>query len=306
MAPLPTPRITDLIERGRTISVELWPPRSPAAEERLEAALVELERLSPAFASITYGAGGSTRERTHDLVVQIARRRRTVPMAHLVCAAHSRAELVEILSGYEAAGVRNLLALRGDPPLDAVGYVGEGELRHADELVALAKQVGGFCVAVAAHPEGHPDSSDPETDLQHLAAKLELADVAITQFFFVPSDYFTLVERLSRHGCDKPVIPGIMPITNARTVTRMAEMSGSSVPSALAERVQAVAEQPDEVRKIGIEVATSLCEELLAGGVPGLHFYTMNQSRATIEICANLGISPEPGTGDALARADGT
>ena len=304
--PASATRIAELLCRGRTLSVELWPPRTPAAEERLGAALAELERLGLAFASITYGAGGSTRERTHDLVVQIAQRRRTVPMAHLVCAAHTRAELVEILSGYRAAGVRNVLALRGDPPLDAGEAIHEGELRHAVELAMLAKQVGDFCVAVAAHPEGHPDSTDRETDLRHLAAKLEIADVAITQFFFASSDYFALVERLTRRGCEKPVIPGIMPITNARTVARMAEMSGSSVPAHLADRIKAVADMDDEVRRIGIETATSLCEELLAGGVPGLHFYTMNQSRATIEICANLGIplAPAP-AGEGSAGREG-
>lgn len=295
-----TPRITELLGRERTISVELWPPRSPAAEASLEAALVELEQLRPAFASITYGAGGSTRERTHELVLRIARRGRTVPMAHLVCAAHTRAELVEILSGYHAAGIRNVLALRGDPPLDAGGPVPAGELRHAIELVELAKQVGDFCVAVAAHPEGHPDSIDEESDLEYLAAKLEVADVAITQFFFGAADYCTLVDRLSRRGSHRPVIPGIMPITNVRTISRMAEMSGSSVPAELADRVHAVADRPEEVRKIGIEAATSLCEQLLAAGAPGLHFYTMNQSRATIEICANLGIWPGPGPASRL------
>ncbi len=213
-------------------------------------------------------------------------------MAHLVCAAHTKAELVEILSAYHAAGIRNVLALRGDPPLDADAPVAPGELRHAVELVELAKAVGDFCVAVAAHPEGHPDSTDEKSDLQHLAAKLEVADVAITQFFFGAADYFNLVDRLSRRGSDRPVIPGIMPITNARTIERMAEMSGCSVPADLADRVHAVADRPEEVRKIGIETATALCEQLLAAGVPGLHFYTMNQSRATIEIRVNLGISP--------------
>jgi methylenetetrahydrofolate reductase (NADPH) len=227
-------------------------------------------------------------------------------MAHLVCAAHTKAELAEILSAYHAAGVRNVLALRGDPPLEAGAPIAPGELRHAIELAELAKLVGDFCVAVAAHPEGHPDSVDGGSDLRHLAAKLEVADLAITQFFFAPADYFSLVDRLSRRGSERPVIPGIMPITNARTIGRMAEMSGCSVPPGLADRVHAVADQPEEVRKIGIEVATGLCEQLLGGGVPGLHFYTMNQSQATIEICANLGISPELPRPDALAGADAT
>jgi len=283
-------RITTLLGGARCLSVELWPPRSAAAEVRLEAALAELDRLHPSFISITYGAGGSTRERTRDLVVGVQARGRSVPMAHLVCAAHTRAELREILEAYREAGIENVLALRGDPPLDAgTGHV-EGELAHAIELAELAKEVGDFCVGVAAHPHGHPDLPDRSTDMAYLAQKLQVADFAITQFFFEANDYFSLVEQLSLLGADRPIVPGVMPITNARTVTRMAEMSGSAVPAHLAARIAAVADLPDEVHKIGVEVATDLCEQLLAGGVPGLHFYTMNQSRATIEVCSNLGI----------------
>jgi methylenetetrahydrofolate reductase (NADPH) len=283
-------RITELLGAERCVSIELWPPRNEAAEVRLEAALGELEALHPSFTSITYGAGGSTRHRTHDLVVKLAQRGRSVPMAHLVCAAHTRLELAEILADYRDAGLENVLALRGDAPLSAAEGLSGGELEHAIELVELAKDVGGFCVGVAAHPEGHPDSPDRRSDLAYLAAKLEVADFAITQFFFRPSDYFRLVDDLSRLGASRPIVPGVMPITNPRTVQRMAEMSGSAVPAAIANRIDAVADRPDEVHKIGVEVATELCEALLAEGVPGLHFYTMNQSRATIEVCSNLGI----------------
>jgi methylenetetrahydrofolate reductase (NADPH) len=283
-------RITTLLGRARCLSIELWPPRNAASEVRLETAIVELERLHPSFISITYGAGGSTRERTRELVVHVQTRGHSVPMAHLVCAAHTRAELAEILDAYRHAGIENVLALRGDPPLDAGTPHVSGELAHAIELVELAKEIGDFCVGVAAHPHGHPDSPDRSTDLAFLAQKLQVADFAITQFFFESSDYFSLVDELSRLGVDRPIVPGVMPITNARTVTRMAEMSGSAVPADLAERIHSVADLPDEVHKIGVDVATRLCEELLAGGVPGLHFYTMNQSRATIEVCSNLGI----------------
>ncbi|HXY46009.1 MAG TPA: methylenetetrahydrofolate reductase [Acidimicrobiales bacterium] len=283
-------RIIDLLGAKGCVSIELWPPRSPAAEQRLQAALVDLEALHPAFISITYGAGGSTRERTHDLVVKLAQRGRSVPMAHLVCAGHTRAELAEILASYRRAGIENVLALRGDPPLSGGDDLPKGELAHAVDLAELAKKVGGFCVGVAAHPEGHPDSTDRASDLAFLAAKLEIADFAITQFFFRARDYFSLVEELARLGVGRPIVPGVMPITNARTVLRMADMSGSAVPEELAARIDAVADQPAEVHKIGVEVATELCEQLLAGGVPGLHFYTMNQSKATIEVCANLGI----------------
>ncbi|MFZ0172431.1 MAG: methylenetetrahydrofolate reductase [Acidimicrobiales bacterium] len=283
-------RITDLLGAKGCVSIELWPPRSEAAEERLEAALLELEALHPAFISITYGAGGSTRERTHDLVVKLAERGRSVSMAHLVCAGHTRAELAEILAAYRHAGIENVLALRGDPPLSGGDRLAEGELAHAIDLVELAKEVGDFCVGVAAHPEGHPDSADRTSDLAYLAAKLEVADFAITQFFFRASDYCRLVDDLRKLGVTRPIVPGVMPITNARTVLRMADMSGSAVPEELAARIDAVSDQPGEVHKIGVDVATELCDQLLAQGVPGLHFYTMNQSRATIEVCANLGI----------------
>jgi methylenetetrahydrofolate reductase (NADPH) len=288
-------RITTLLGEARCLSIELWPPRNEAAEARLEAALVDLERLHPSFVSITYGAGGSTRERTRDLVVGLQTRGHSAPMAHLVCAAHTRAELAEILEAYRHAGIENILALRGDPPLGAGTPHVEGELAHAIELAELAKEIGDFCVGVAAHPHGHPDSPDRAADRAYLAEKLRVADFAITQFFFESRDYFALVDELSRLGVVRPIVPGVMPITNARTVTRMAEMSGTAVPAALAERISAVADLPDEVHKIGVEVATTLCDELLAGGVPGLHFYTMNQSRATIEVCSNLGIEASAG-----------
>jgi methylenetetrahydrofolate reductase (NADPH) len=261
----------------------------------LEAALVELEALHPSFTSITYGAGGSTRQRTHDLVVKLADRGRSVPMAHLVCAAHTRAELVDILGAYRDAGLENVLALRGDPPLSGAGDLAQGELAHANDLALLAKEVGGYCVGVAAHPEGHPDSPDRATDLAYLAAKLEIADFAITQFFFRASDYLALVDDLSSLGVTRPIVPGVMPITSVRTVRRMAEMSGCVVPEEIAARIDAASEQPDDVVKIGVEVATELCDRLLAEGVPGLHFYTMNQSRATIEVCSNLGIEAPVG-----------
>ncbi len=285
-------RIDELLATGRCISVELWPPRTAGAAERLARSIERLEALAPAFASITYGAGGSTRERTHDLVVALHRGGRITPMAHLVCAAHRRVELVEILTRYRDEGIENLLALRGDPPLDATAPLMEGDLHHAIELVELAKSLGDFCVAVAAHPQGHPAAPSLKVDLDHLAEKLRVADFAITQFFFAVEDYRRLVEALADRGVCKPVIPGVMPITNVRTLTKMAELSGTRVPIDLARQVAAVEHDPAAVRAIGVEVATDLCAQLLEEGVPGLHFYTMNQVSATIEVCANLGLVP--------------
>jgi methylenetetrahydrofolate reductase (NADPH) len=284
------PWISEIISKGRFLSVELWPPRSPEAERRLEQVLRDLDPLRPAFTSITYGAGGSTRERTHELVVRLQAEGRTTPMAHLVCAAHTRGELATILERYREAGVENILAIRGDPPLDAPGPLLQGELEHAVELVKLAKEVGNFCVAVAAHPEGHPDSPDMATDRRRLAEKMAVADFAITQFFFRVEHYLSLVEDLSELGVDKPVVPGIMPITNPRTVAKMAELSGTAVPAEVADRVAAVADRPEDVRKIGVEVALRIAEGLLQAGAPGIHVYTMNQAAATLEIAEALGL----------------
>ncbi|MCU1493527.1 MAG: 5,10-methylenetetrahydrofolate reductase [Acidimicrobiaceae bacterium] len=284
-------RIIDLFGGAPCLSVELWPPRSEAAEARLAASLDRLDLLRPAFASITYGAAGSTRDRTHDLVVSLQRDHGTTAMAHLACAAHSRAELVDILVRYRDAGIENVLALRGDPPMDATEPLPDGELGHAAALVELVRSVGPFCIAVAAHPAGHPEAAGLVEDRRRLAEKLALADFAITQFFYDVDEYLRLVEDLAALGVTKPVVPGVMPITSVRTLERMAALSGCAVPDALVERITR-ADGPDEVRRVGVEIAIELCGKLLAEGVPGLHFYTMNQFTSTVEICRALGLAP--------------
>ncbi|MGH9183805.1 MAG: methylenetetrahydrofolate reductase [Acidimicrobiales bacterium] len=288
MSRLSASRVHHLLGRRQTLSFEFWPPRDP---ERFAQTLERLAPLRPDFVSVTYGAGGSTRDRTHDLVVELARGRPWLAVAHVCCAAHRRDELVETLVCYRDEGIDNVLALRGDPPLHADRPLPQGDLRHAAELVALVREVGDFSVGVAVHPEGHPDSgSDLEADLDHTAVKLAAADYGITQFFFGVEDYLRLVEGLAARGVDRPVVPGIMPVDRAGQVTRMAEMAGTDFPPDLAARLHAVADRPDEVRRIGVEVATELGQKLLAEGVPGLHFYTMNRSLATLEVCANLGL----------------
>ncbi len=282
--------ILDLLTRGPTVSVELWPPRTPEATERLRQAMDELSQLRPAFASITYGAGGSTRGRTHDLVLELHANGTIVPMAHLTCVAHARSELEEILERYRAAGIENLLALRGDLPA-AAAEARDGDLVHAIELVQLAKARGGFCVAVAAHPHGHPEATDSATDLDHLAAKLEVADLGITQFLYSADEYLRLRDALAKRGVDRPLLAGVMPITGPRTLTRMAELCGVPVPDALAREVAVAGEDLAAVREIGVEIATELCGRLLAEGAGGLHFYTMNQIAATAEICSRLGLN---------------
>jgi methylenetetrahydrofolate reductase (NADPH) len=198
--------------------------------------------------------------------------------------------LSEIVSRYRDAGIENILALGGDPPKDL--DLPPGELHYAVELVRLVREHGDFCVGVAAHPEPHPRSQSIEADRRHTAEKLREADFAITQFFFDAHHYFELVDSLRSLGVDKPVIAGIMPVTSLRSVARMAELQGSEFPRWLAERLEAVGDDPAEVRKVGVEEATRLCQTLLDGGVPGLHFYTLNRSNATREIYQQLGLTP--------------
>ncbi len=285
-------KVHELLAKGPTLSFELWPPRD---EARFAGALEKLVSLGPDFVSVTYGAGGSTRDRTHDLVVDLARSWSLLAVAHVCCAAHRRQDLRDMLSRYRAEGIDNVLALRGDPPLDGGGDLAEGDLHHAADLVDLVREVGDFSVGVAVHPEGHPDSRGARhLDLDHAAAKLAAADYAITQFFFRVEDYLGLVEGLSARGVDKPVIPGIMPIDRFGQVARMAEMSGTKLPAELTDRLEAASDDPDDVRRIGIEAATELGQKLQAEDVPGLHFYTMNRSVSTLAVCANLGLGPAP------------
>jgi methylenetetrahydrofolate reductase (NADPH) len=284
-------RIDQLLARSATTSFEFFPPRSDVGERILRTTLAELEPLEPSFVSVTYGAGGTTRDRTHRLVVDILQHSSMTPMAHLTAVSHTRAELTAILEQYRDAGVRNLLALRGDPPPDATDAF--WELERAWQLVELARAIGGeqFAIGVAAHPEGHPLSPDLATDRRHLAAKLSMADFAVTQFFFHAEDYLRMVEDLAGLGCHTPVIPGIMPVTDVRQIERFAQLSGAAFPPDLADRLHRIADDPDEVRRIGVEVATELCQALLDADAPGLHFYTLNRSTATREIHANLGLA---------------
>jgi len=287
--------ISDMLARGPTYSFEFFPPKNDTEQATLVRTLRELEPLAPSFVSVTYRGGRDSRQRTHDLVAGMLRTTSLTPMAHLVCVEHTRLELAEVLVAFRKAGVENLLALGGDPPADGAG-VG-GELRYATELVELARAIGGFSVGVAAHPAGHPASPDMRSDRDKLAAKLGLADFAITQFFFEADEYLHLVDDLAERGVTKPVLPGIMPVTSLRSVPRMAQM-GAAVPGwAVARLETASAQGGDEaVRRAGIDLATDLCATLLSHGAPGLHFYTLNRSSATREIHAALGLPGMVGT----------
>jgi methylenetetrahydrofolate reductase (NADH) len=278
---------------GRSYSFEFFPPANDEGERALWASIRRLEPLAPTFVSVTYGAGGTTRDRTLRIVENIATETTLTAVGHLTCVGSSRAALRSVIGGFAAAGIRNVLALRGDPP-GGSGTVWEPHpegLEHADELVRMLRELGEFCVGVAAFPEGHPESPDLDCDAKHLALKAAAgADFAVTQFFFDADDYFRLVDRAAAHGCTIPIIPGIMPVTNVRQIERFAQLSGAVFPAALAQRLNAVGDDPAAVRRIGVEVAGELCSRLLDGGAPGLHFYTLNRSTATLEIYRALGL----------------
>ena len=282
-------RITDLLAAGRTFSFEFFPPKTEAEQQLLTKTIAELQPLRPSFVSVTYRGGRVSRERTTRVVHELIRTTDLTPMAHLTCVAHSRFELGEIMGGFRSLGVENLLALGGDPLPEEETHK---ELKYALELVELGRRLGFDSIGVAAHPAGHPRSPDLRSDRRHLAAKLNLADFAITQFFFKIEEYERLREEIAALGITKPIIAGIMPITSLTSVQRMAELSGYAVPVDIVSRITAGGDDRDEIRRRGIEVASELCSDLLQRDVPGLHFYTLNFSKATREIYTRLGLVP--------------
>jgi methylenetetrahydrofolate reductase (NADPH) len=271
-----------------TFSFEFFPPKDGDGEARLWSAIESLESIAPDFISVTYGAGGSTRDRTIRITSEIGAHTQVPTVAHLTCVGSTRDELIEILGKYREAGIQNILALRGDPVGGprAPWETTPGGFDHADQLVALAAEVGGFTIGVAAFPDGHPASADNfAQDIDVLLEKERRgASFATTQFFFEVEKWSALVEALSARGSSLPIIPGVLPVTNVKQLNRMSELSGVPIPAAIAEAFEKVAEKPDDVRKLGVDIATELSQKLLDAGAPGIHFYTMNTSSATREI----------------------
>lgn len=291
--PGPEPTIADVLAAGdhATMSFEFFPPKDDAGQAQLLDAIAGLDPLHPDFVSVTYGASGSTRARTIDATRLIRQRTSALTMGHLTCVGQSVADLRGALDAYADAGVRHILAVRGDPPggPSAPWERHPDGLDHATDLVRLVKASGDFCVGVAAFPDGHPEHFDLDLDARILAEKEQAgAEFAITQLFFDADAYFRLVERVRAQGCGLPIIAGIMPVTNVRQIERMATFSGADLPRVVVDRLHAVADDPAAVRQVGVDIAVELCDRLLAGGAPGLQFFTQNRSRATAEILARL------------------
>ena len=288
------PSIGELI-RGTapTFSFEFFPPRDADMDRQLWRAIRELDSLRPSFVSITYGAGGSTRDNTVAVTGRVATETTLLPMAHLTAVNHSVAELRNVIGRFAGAGIRNVLAIRGDPPGNPQGEW----IRHpsgvlyAEDLVRLIKDAGDFCVGVAAFPYKHPRSASVEADTEHFVRKCRAgADFAITQMFFDADDYLRLRDRVAAAGCDTPIVAGIMPVTSMRTIERSEQLSGAPFPPALAAQFERIADDPAAVRRLGIEQAGALCERLLAEGAPGIHFITLNRSTATREVWQQLAL----------------
>jgi methylenetetrahydrofolate reductase (NADPH) len=272
------------------ISFEFFPPKDQEGVDRLFAAVADLAPFAPAYVSVTYGAGGSTRQLTVELVGRIQREVGIEAMAHLTCVGATQAELSSVLDQLEAGGVQNVIALRGDPPKGATSFVAaEGGFAHASELAAFIRARGKFCIAGACYPERHPEAVSLEADLAQLKRKVDAgAEFLITQLFFDNADYFSFVERARQLGIKVPIIAGIMPVTNVSQIKRFTAMCGARMPDALMQELELVAADADAVGEIGVQHAVTQCRELLAKGAPGVHFYTLNRSKATVEILKRL------------------
>lgn len=289
-----------------SVSFEFFPPKTEEMEEILWRSIKRLEPLAPAFVSVTYGAGGSTRARTHNTVRRVLRETGLIPAAHLTCVAATREEVDEVIRDYWAAGVRHIVALRGDPPegIGAAYRPHPGGYANAAELAAGIRRIGNFEISVGCYPEKHPESPSFEADIAHLKAKIDAgATRAITQFFFEPVRYLRFRDRLVREGVTVPVVPGIMPVLNFRALTRMAEGCGATLPAWLAERFEGLDDDPETRKLVAATVTAELVTRLRAEGVHEFHFYTLNRADLSYAICHLLGLRPARTAGGAAAAA---
>lgn len=294
--PIATP-----LPRNVQVSFEFFPPKTEQMEQNLWACVERLATLKPAYVSVTYGAGGSTRERTHAMVTRIRRETALEPAAHLTCVGATRDEIDDVARQYWQAGIRHIVALRGDPP--------EGTLRYepyrrgyayASDLVAGLKRVADFDISVSAYPETHPEAANGHADIDYLKRKVDAgASRAITQFFFDTDVYFRYLDRVLAADIDVPIIPGILPVTNFNQVTRFAKMCGASVPKWMADLFAGLEDDPATRKLVAASVAAEQCRALYAGGVDSFHFYTLNRADLTYAICHVLGVRPQPAPVDA-------
>lgn len=296
------------LPRDVSVSFEFFPPKSEQMERNLWACIERLATLEPAYVSVTYGAGGSTRERTHATLVRIRRETRLTPAAHLTCVAASRAEIDEIAARYWDAGIRHIVALRGDAPEGSVGYTAHPQgYAYASDLVAGLKRIADFEISVAAYAEGHPEAASLDADLDNLKRKIDAgASQAITQFFFDVDVYFRFLDRARAAGIKVPIIPGILPVTNFAQVVRFAGICGAAVPSWMADLFSGLDDDVETRKLVAASVAAEQCRALHAGGVKQFHFYTLNRADLTYAICHVLGVRPRGRAEQAAAPAGGT
>ena len=284
-------KIIDIIRQGKPVfSFEFFPPKDIDGFDQLFKTIDNLKPLNPAFVSVTYGAGGSTRSKTIDLVGRIKKEIGLESMAHLTCVGHNSDEILNVLGDIKKQNVDNVLALRGDPPAGEINFTKPNNgFGYGVELVQFISEHFSFCIGVAGYPEGHPESSNRKEDLFHLKKKvLAGASFIVTQLFFDNKYYFDFVANLRNIGIDVPVIPGIMPIVNLKQIKRFTKMCGATVPHDLMVRLEAVQDDPESVYQIGVDHAANQCRKLLMQGAPGVHFYTLNRSRATLSVLERL------------------
>jgi len=280
--------------KSRAFSFEFFPPKGEQGTERLRETIRVLAPLKPQYVSVTFGAGGSTRDGTYHTAREIQQTTGLEVVPHLSCLGSSRETLRQTLERYRSLGVRRIVALRGDKPNNGTSLP-PGPFNFANELVAFIRQFGGFSVTVGCYPEFHPESPDPQTDLKHFVSKVRAgADEAITQYFFNNDAYYAFVDSARRLGVDVPIIAGLMPITDYRQIARFSAFCGAEIPLWIKKRMESFADDPPSQKAFGIEIATRQAEDLLRGGAPGIHFYTLNKAEATLRVWKNLGLFPAP------------